>query len=373
MDSTQIRTQRIYFPVKTHKTPHSLRPVVSGVSGPTEKLSGLVDGLLRPALAMVPSLHADSRHLINILETITLSPDTLLATLDVKSLYEVIPQQEGIDIATRWYMLSTSHPPVPPHVIRTMLQFILNHNIFQFNARTYKQIRGVAMGTRMAPTFANMFMADVEEDLLRRASTRFPRPLLWMRNIDDILLLWPGSPQQLCDFVDFLNTGHPTINFTLQYNMHSIDFLDINIYKGPRFQSSGTLDLQPHYKLTNIFSYLHFSSSHPPHVQTGLIKGELTRLLRLSSSPSTYAKHVNLLLTHLRERGYPGKLLRAVARRYPYSLRDSKLRSNTTKANLYQDVIQADLPIPSGISTPTHPTSHGSARRLALRQHRCFY
>ena len=277
-------------------------------------------------------------------KTLALSPDTLLATLDVKSLYEVISQQEGIDIATRRYMLSTSHPPVPPHVIRTMLQFILNHNIFQFNARTYKQIRGVAMGTRMAPTFANLFMADVEEDLLRRASTRFPSPLLWMRYIDDIFLLWPGSPQQLCDFVDFLNTGHPTINFTLQYDMHSIDFLDINIYKGPRFQSSGILDLQPHYKLTNTFSYLHLSSSHPPHVQTGLIKGELTRLLRLSSSPSTYAKHVNLLLTHLRERGYPVKLLRAVARRYPYSIRDSKLRSNTTKATLYQDVIRLICP-----------------------------
>ena len=205
MDPTQIRTQRIYFPVKTHKTPHSLRPVISGVSGPTVKLSGLVDRLLRPPLAMVPSLLADSRH-----------------------------QQEGIDIATRRYMLSTG----------------------------------------------------------------FPRQLLWMRYIDDIFLLWPGSPQQLCDFVDFLNTGHPTVNFTLQYNMHSIDFLDINIYKGFRFQSSGILDLQPHYKLTNT-SYLHFSSSHPPHVQTGLLKGELTRLLRLSSSPTTYAKHVNTLLTHL--------------------------------------------------------------------------
>ena len=226
------------------------------------------------------------------------------------------------------------------------------------------------MGTRMAPTFANLFVADVEEDLLRRASTRFPRPLLWMHYIDDIFLLWPGSPQQLGDFVDFLNTGHPTINFTLQYNMHSIDFLDINIYKGPRFQSSGILDLLPHYKLTNTFSYLHFSSSHPPHVQTGLIKGELTRLLRLSSSPSTYAKHVNLLLTHLRERGYPGKLLRAVARRYPYSLRGSKLRSNTTKATLYQDVIRLICPYHPAFPPPLirhfHPHSSDKPWQCAL-------
>ena len=359
LDPTQVRTQRIYFPLKTHKTPHAIRPVVSGVSGPTEKLSGLADRLLRPALAVVPSLLTDSRQLINTLETTTLPPDTLLATLDVKSLYEVIPQQEGIDIATRRYMQSTMHPPIPPHVMKTMLKFILNHNIFEFNAHTYKQIRGVAMGTRMAPTFANLFMADVEEDLLRQASTRFPVPLLWKRYIDDIFLLWPGSLQQLCDFVDFLNTGHPTINFTLQYNMHSIDFLDMNVYKGPRFQSSGTLDIQPHYKPTNTFSYLHFSSSHPPHVHAGLVTGELIRLLRLSSSPQTYSHHVALLHAHLRGRGYPKKLLTRLEERHPYQKRQAVLQGNTNKKTLYKDIIR--------LHCNYHPAFQPSKIRKAMK------
>ena len=48
--------------------------------------------------------------------------------------------------------------------MKIMLKFILNHNIFEFNAHTYKQLRGVAMETRMAPTFADLFMEDVEED-----------------------------------------------------------------------------------------------------------------------------------------------------------------------------------------------------------------
>ena len=107
MDPAHIRTQRIYFLIKTHKTPPLAPTHCFWISSPTEKLSRLVDWLLRPALAMVPSLLVDSRHLINILETTTLSLHTLLATLDVKSLYKVIPQQEGIDIATR----QTCYPP----------------------------------------------------------------------------------------------------------------------------------------------------------------------------------------------------------------------------------------------------------------------
>ena len=208
-------------------------------------------------------------------------------------------------------MLSTSHPPVPPACYQNNVTIYSKPQHFSVYCTHIQTDQGSGHGNQDGPHVCQLVHGGCGG----------------------------GSPPQ-----GLLNTGHPTINFTLQYNMHSIDFLDINIYKSPRFQSSGILDLQPHYKLTNTFSYLHFSSSHPPHVQTGLIKGELTRLLRLSSSPSTYAKHVNLLLTHLRERGYPGKLLRAVARRYPYSLRDSKLPSNTTKATLYQDVIRLIYP-----------------------------
>ena len=179
LDPTQVRMQRTYFALKKHKTPCTLHHVVSDVSGPTENLTGLVDRLLRPALAMVPSHLTDSRHLINTLEKTTLHPDTLLATLDIKSLYVVIPQQEGIDIATQRFMQSTMHPSILPHVMDTMLKFTLNHNIFEFNVLRFKQIRGMPMGTRRAHIFANLFMADVEEILLHRASTRFPAPLLW--------------------------------------------------------------------------------------------------------------------------------------------------------------------------------------------------
>ena len=120
------------------------------------------------------------------------------------------------------------------------------------------------MGTKMAPTFVNLYMADVEESILRTAARRFPAPLLWACYIDGILLLWPGTEQQLLDFVTLLNSLWTPIQFTLSYDSSSLDFLDCTLYKGSRFSQSGILDLQPHYKRTNTFSYLHYSSSHPP-------------------------------------------------------------------------------------------------------------
>ncbi len=49
------------------------------------------------------------------------------------------------------------------------------------------------MGTKCAPTFANIFMASVEEEFLAMRQGRGavePSLLFWF--IDDILVVWPG-------------------------------------------------------------------------------------------------------------------------------------------------------------------------------------
>ncbi len=41
-----------------------------------------------------------------------------------------------------------------------MLLHVLQENTFEFAARTFKQTKGVAMGTPVAPTLANLFMGN---------------------------------------------------------------------------------------------------------------------------------------------------------------------------------------------------------------------
>ena len=46
------------------------------------------------------------------------------------------------------------------------------------------------MGTRMAPSYANLFMAQLENELLANTSTK---PLVWWRYIDDIFTIIYGA------------------------------------------------------------------------------------------------------------------------------------------------------------------------------------
>jgi hypothetical protein len=47
-----------------------------------------------------------------------------------------------------------------------MLTLVLKNNNLTFEGNHYLQINGTAMGTKMAPPYANIFMGDLEERLL---------------------------------------------------------------------------------------------------------------------------------------------------------------------------------------------------------------
>ena len=90
-----------------------------------------------------------------------------------------------------------------------------------------------------------------------------------------------------------------TINFTWTISTESDEFLDIRIYKGSRFRDTGFLDVQTHFKATNTFQYLHFSSSHPKGVFKGLAKGRAIQFLRSNSTRKKQSEGTHtFLLTH---------------------------------------------------------------------------
>lgn len=63
----------------------------------------------------------------------------------------------------------------------------------------------------MAPAYANIFMAELEEKLLQGYHIK---PVIWKRYIDDVLCIWPDTEKELEKFMTYLNNSHPTIKFT---------------------------------------------------------------------------------------------------------------------------------------------------------------
>lgn len=244
----------------------------------------------------------DTTDFINFIEHKRFPPNTLLVTMDVTSLYTNIPQNEGIKTVCAAYdRFYGSNPPVPTRFLREMLRLILQENSFKFTNKPFLQKSGTAMGTKMAVAFANLFMAEIETQILEQSKIK---PLDWKRFIDDIASFWIATTEEVMEFIEKANKFHPTIKFTAEISDTKATFLDTILYKGKRFQEKGIFDITTHYKPTEKFQYTHFRSSHPPSVRKGFVKGEAIRLLRTNSGKPEFLTNINNFKTRLLERGY---------------------------------------------------------------------
>ena len=112
--------------------------------------------------------------------------NVFLVTLDVSSLYTNIPHNEGIDACRHFLDTHIRNPStISTETLCDLIRMILTMNNFTFNDKNYLQIHGTAIGTRMAPSYANLFLAKFETDALSSAPYQ---PHTWWRYIDDIFI-----------------------------------------------------------------------------------------------------------------------------------------------------------------------------------------
>ena len=74
----------------------------------------------------------------------------------------------------------------PAEVLGELIQVVLTNNVFEFDDKHYLQKQGTAMGTKMAPAYANMFMGSLEQKLNALGRGKI---LLWKRFIDDVFII----------------------------------------------------------------------------------------------------------------------------------------------------------------------------------------
>jgi len=186
--------------------------------------------------------------------------------MDVNSLYTNIPQEEGIyavcEANKSFYKNDT---PIPTHSLAGLLRLILQENSFQFKGENYLQTHGTAMGTKVAVSFANIFMSAVKTEIINKSKIKL---LEWKRYIDDVFSLWDTKKEEIDQFIIEANRHHPTITFTAEIQNVSdkeANFLDTTIFKGERFHKDSIFDIRMHFKPTEKFQYTHYTSCHAPY------------------------------------------------------------------------------------------------------------
>ena len=310
------------------------RLVISGCASNTENISHFVNHYSKHIPEQTDSFIQDTPDLLRFLEEANKGPDipsnAILVSIDVVGLYPNIPQDEGID-AFREAMHEPKYgqSSMCINFIITLLQYVLQFNSFIFNEKFYLQEWGTSIGTKVAPTYANIFMNKLETEMLKKFKGTLPA--FWKRYIDDIICLFVGNENDLLKFLTFISSYHPTIKFTCEYRLNdvivktkwkngnldvnrlpignvrprSIDFLDCTIWINDLCKFECDLFT----KDTDRITYLMPQSCHPSFICRNIPYSLAYRLKRICTSNENFLLRLNELKINLLSRGYNAKII----------------------------------------------------------------
>ncbi|XP_075462091.1 protein-arginine deiminase type-2 isoform X2 [Ascaphus truei] len=301
LDIEQPRIPIFYFIPKIHKdlwNPPG-RPIISGIKSMTSNLSQFIDSALQKYVSQIPSYLRDTTHVLNIVNDLKWEDHFIWVTCDVTSLYTVINHDQGVEAIRRVLEQDDSLESGFREFIIEGIRYILTHNFFNYDNEYYLQVCGTAMGTRFAPSYANIFMGMWEENYIHSNSPFGADLALWRRYIDDVLCIWGGNEVDLGKFQQYLNNNNMNLKFTFNINPLTIDFLDLTL-----FIENGLIETKTFYKKVDANTYLLASSNHNPRWINNIPKGQFLRTKRNCSQEAIFNTQANELKTKFFEREY---------------------------------------------------------------------
>ena len=200
----------IYATPKMHKFSSSdsfpkLRPIVSSIDTFNYNLARFLCHLLSPLVSNDYSCKG-TFSFVSQIKNINLSK-TFLVSCNVTSLFTNIPLQETIVIAINLIFNHYPNLNIPRKELKKLLLFATSQT-HSFNSNFYNQIDRVAMGFRLSPDLANIFMGFHKSKWLNEYNLN--KPKFYLRYVDDILPVFDNEQDSL-NFLICLNNRHHNI------------------------------------------------------------------------------------------------------------------------------------------------------------------
>ena len=353
--------RKFYTLPKIHKSPDTWsipfcvppgRPIVSDIGSESYHISKYIDHFLKPITFLQPSYVKDTFDFVNKIKQVTdLPEDTLLVTCDVESMYTNINNDDGI-AAVQFFFNKYPNPDRPSDLLLKILKLCLASNDFLFHGNFWLQISGTAMGKIFAPSYANMFMAKMEQDFFH---TTGYLPHLYLRYLDDIFIIWTEGSTKLESFLKDFNNFHRSVKITHTTHHESIDYLDVTVFKSTLHAKE--LSTKVHFKPTNTHRLLHKHSFHPQHTFKGIVKGQLNRFHRLCTHTKHFEEAVQTLFTALRNMGYSKRFLQQHKRDFLFGITHKVTNTGHKHKNSTQNIK----------TIPLVCTYHQATQQLATR------
>ena len=254
----------------------------------------------------------------------------------MEALFTNIPLDETIDICVDLVFKDsdTAHG-LSREEFHNLLTLATKESFILFDGCYYQQIDGVAMGSPLGPTFANIFLCYYEEKWLSSCPADI-KPVFYRRYVDDIFILFKDT-DHIERFKAFMNTRHPNMKFTSELEENDVlPFLDIKVIR-----SGLSFITYVYRKPTFSGMYTNYNSFLTEIYKTGLVCTLLFRLYTICSDWNLIHSEIEHMRTVMKRNAYPDRLLNKVIKRF---LEHIFLQNEKTAVTAEQKIFQLYLP-----------------------------
>uniref|UniRef100_A0A7I4Z2R7 Reverse transcriptase domain-containing protein n=1 Tax=Haemonchus contortus TaxID=6289 RepID=A0A7I4Z2R7_HAECO len=264
-----------YSLIKTHKLSaenmqsplpqaYKIRPIISCVNGPTDRISWFLNKIIGQLLVHIPSHLSNTGQFLDRLRACRFQRDCVVESFDVSALYTNVSNNDALQAVSE--MLDQHERNVVTFglgkaQIMALIKECLNCNIFKWSGRYFSQIRGLAMGQRLAPVLAVCFMSRIEQPVLARL------PIMYCRYIDDCFVI-TSTQSEMDELFNILNSQSQYIKLTREVPHEGwLPFLNTQVRV-----ASGTYSVKWYRKGSSKNIIIHAMSAHPRAVKRAVLR-----------------------------------------------------------------------------------------------------
>lgn len=329
--------------------------------------------VLQPIAFRMKTSLTSTFELIQSLEgTKNLSEDTLVVTADLENMYNKINRTLAIELVLskieeygQEFFMFGRNLKENISIWRHLLRLAFDTCFFTFEDKLIKQAKGVPMGSATGPVLAIIYINGIIETNRRlpRFKDSFDKLRLTKLYIDDGFFLINQTKKE--DVIPLINliiqheqspvvweTSSVTIKTLEDLQTKPSHFLDMKLTTVRSEDGSFSFHSSVLTKELASYQYVHWRSAHPRSVKRAVIKGELSRRIRLSSSLEAWKETCSDLTEKLLKRSYPSNEISSAIGTFDYSLR--RMHLNRTCAKILKNRFQSRNPFLPSHSSPSN-------------------
>lgn len=274
--ATENTTANMYGLIKIHKEDYPARPIVNTRCSPGYMLSKILNQVFTPAKENHKYNIRNSKELVERINTVTPNPNEYLATLDIKDMFTNINTAAAIRAVEKRINNNTIKTIIPIDLIITLMRFVTSYSTeITFNGNTFKQIRGLRMGSCLSQILADFVTEDIIDDTFIHMSL----PKFFTKYVDDCAIMATSEhTERILQKLNANNNGI-LLTLTMEDTDGDITYLDTVLHNTHAFAIFTRW--QPKIYASN--RILNYISTHHRNMKINTAKSFVSNMYKLTS------------------------------------------------------------------------------------------